>query len=47
MKNGMKNFAKSLFAGLVMIFILSSCTAFQNVENLPLKFPKELRSGNI
>lgn len=43
----MKNFVRSLFEGLVLIFVLSSCTAFRNVENLPPKFPKELRSGNI
>lgn len=47
MKNGMKNVVKSLIEGLVLFFVLSACTAFRNVENLPPKFPKELRSGNI
>lgn len=47
MKNGMKNVVKSLIKGLILFFVLSSCTAFRNVENLPPKFPKELRSGNI
>ena len=43
----MKNVVTSLTAGLALLFVLSACTAYRNVENLPPKFPKDLRVGKI
>lgn len=43
----MKKVVKSLIAVLVLLFVLSACTAYRNVENLPPKFPKDLRPGEI